>query len=888
VESKGLWQLYVPPEAIGNTLSLVWGYATPERKSIAYKSASIIAWKDPSDWGEGGEGFNPILDPYLIQKSYNVAGLNFSLGSLLHLGDQSPSNTNPLWFDAGSNILYAYFGGQWIETGIATAFLSLQNEFSPPPYTYDLKPGTIWQSPEDRVFIWDAGYQPPEFFYFFPNGLIDGFFYIDPSYQNVQGLYIFNPDSFYIHNPNGITSEGFIFFNCSLNEEGFYVNSPDITQPDWYEISFFDQPLFTSVFSPVYGSYLSVNLDGEPVPNFFTSTNYELNWRVEGDFLYINYKALTTEGRAYPPSITVSSSYGANSEVIDISDDFVSINDVVTSVPYNERGPLNNFRGVWGNKGGARALDFVFDALDIHGFDEREALHLAPLDTLVNFDWMLHQVTGKQCFVGDQPPASAKVGDYYWNNETGSLAVYYKDRDNSLIWVEVNYPISPCALGVEGCNYFPLKPILTTGSCVLDNGDMWQDPVTPGVALYYEGLSLNSVWVEVNWDYDGGLVDGWPFSEPPDPEPDFSVLNIYVSDDLVKLTPDELYVTDDYEIIYSIVPTECAYRFQYIAISDKGVQQFPSLWVGPKDLNYEPVSISEQVFSDAKFFIAPAVQNAGSTLRPWKTRSLEVATPTTVDEEIYDNPLIADLNRGPGDENWDRSFIRLPSEYGRKDSVWNKAKLAVQDFTYGGTNGALKMMQCPTEVVKPQLYDEVAFYKRDPSVGTVLYSESFIYSDVEGFFNLTEYFAAPLIQTGEFAAAEFDFVFDYPYDEWYEANLSDYEPLNIRSTLPNGDWDGVYVEPTGNRPLSGFVTKDLRVKSAIPVPAPVWDASIYKYAPLCPEAPVSFAEDPNNCKVGYAYFAADLAAAEDGFFNQQSDVAWREPLVKDQSLYITT
>jgi hypothetical protein len=259
-----------------------------------------------------------------------------------------------------------------------------------------------------------------------------------------------------------------------------------------------------------------------------------------------------------------------------------------------------------------------------------------------------------------------------------------------------------------------------------------------------------------------------------------------------------------------------------------------------------------------------------------------------VDEEIYDNPLIADLNRGPGDENWDRSFIRLPSEYGRKDSVWNKAKLAVQDFTYGGTNGALKMMQCPTEVVKPQLYDEVAFYKRDPSVGTVLYSESFIYSDVEGFFNLTEYFAAPLIQTGEFAAAEFDFVFDYPYDEWYEANLSDYEPLNIRSTLPNGDWDGVYVEPTGNRPLSGFVTKDLRVKSAIPVPAPVWDASIYKYAPLCPEAPVSFAEDPNNCKVGYAYFAADLAAAEDGFFNQQSDVAWREPLVKDQSLYITT
>jgi hypothetical protein len=70
------------------------------------------------------------------------------------------------------------------------------------------------------------------------------------------------------------------------------------------------------------------------------------------------------------------------------------------------------------------------------------------------------------------------------------------------------------------------------------------------------------------------------------------------------------------------------------------------------------------------------------------------------------------------------------------------------------------------------------------------------------------------------------------------------------------------------------------------MPQPVWDASIYKYPPLCPQGPESYAEDPNNYKVNYAYFAADLAASEDGFFDQSQDVAWREPLVEDQTLYM--
>ena len=886
VESKGLWEMYVPPEATGNRLQLVWGYATPGKKALASKAVQIIAWVDPSDWGEGGQGFNPVLDTYLIEKSYNVAGLNFSLGSFLHLGDSTPYGTNPLWFDQGTNILYSNLNDKWVETGTGIAYLSLQNESAPPPYTYDLVPGTVWQSPSGRVFVWDSGYRVHDFYYIFPNAFRDGFIYIDPSFQSVQGLYYFDPDNFYIHNPNGVTAEGFPYINCLPDDEGFYISNPDVTQPDWYEIGFFDNSLFTTAFTPAYGSYLVVNVDGVAIPNIFEEENYRIDWYVEGEYLYISYRAKTPDGEAFVPSITVSSTFQANNQIIDISEDFTGLREEVTSIPYSERGPLNNFLGAWGNKGGARPLDFVFDALDVHGFDEREALYLEPLDTLIDYDWILSEVTGKKCYISDQPPVGAKIGDYYWNNETGAFSVLYLDRDQVPVWIEIDYPISVCDIGRTDCSYFPLKPILSTGSCVTDNGDLWQDPNTPAVAMFFEAPNGVSTWVETNWDSSIIFDAGWPFSQKADPDPDYESVKIYVTDLFEEMRPDVEYETENYRVSYSIERLLCAYRFKYVALAELGVQEFPQLWAGPSDGGFPPISIRDRVFSEARFFLAPAVQNASSTLRPWKTRSLEVANERTLDEEIYANALVADRNKGPGDENWDRSFIRLPSEYGRSAPAWNKTKLAVQNFTYAGTNGALKEMRCPSLVNTPQLYDEVIFYKRDPSVGTLLYSEPYLFSDVQGFFNLSEYFDEPTTELGEYSLADFDFVPEDRYDEWNEANLEEYQPLHFRQATDSGEWEGVYVEPTGNRPLSGFLNKDLRVRSAITVPAPVWDASIYKYAPLCPEVPESFAEDPNNCKVGYAYFAADLAAAEDGFFDQQKDVAWREPLVEDQTLYM--
>ena len=119
IESKGLWEIYVSPTVIGNTVYFVWPYADPAKKALAVAEANVIGWTDPSDWGYGGKDFNPVLDVYSISKTYNIAGLNFSLGTQLYLGQEPPYTGNPLWYEDSTEILHAFMNGQWVDVAIA-------------------------------------------------------------------------------------------------------------------------------------------------------------------------------------------------------------------------------------------------------------------------------------------------------------------------------------------------------------------------------------------------------------------------------------------------------------------------------------------------------------------------------------------------------------------------------------------------------------------------------------------------------------------------------------------------------------------------------------------------------------------------------------------------
>lgn len=878
VQEKGLWKLFVCPSAIGQEVTLVWNYPDPRADNlVASCPALVVPWKDPSDWGVHGESFNPVLDDYIVTKNYRTPGLNYSLGTKLWLGDLSPLNSNPLWYDAGVNVLYANQNDSWVPVGSATSFTSLDDV---PPSTYELSPGTIWQSANGKVYVWDPGVPQPDWTYYYPDRYEFPLAYYENPFLTSEGFYSYEPENLFIFEPT-YNDGSFYVYNTILDDEGFHVVTPGVRTPDWYEIEFNSDALRDSSWTPAYAQNLYITVDGAEVPNFYYTTNYQVSWAIIGDSLQITYKALTPDGEFNVPEIVILSRNSAGVR-LDVTNDFIQKDDNVSVLPYNEIGVLNNFRGVWGNKGGARSMDLCFDALDIHGFNEREALWLAPISRPVDFNYLLSLVSANQVYVGDAPPSVSREGDLYYNNETGALSLYYVDEDRKQWWVEVDLPTLPSP-------FVPAKPVLSTGGCILNNGDMWKDPVTEGITIFYESPgdenpydSIPGDWVQVNWEYN--------FSETPDPVPDYNSVQVYIGDypnAVVPLTPGVEYIADNFTCSYTIDEETCSFIFNYNATTDLGLQELPDWWVSSQAApTYPYQKISNYVYSDLRFVQAACVQNAESTLRPWKNQDLEVTTELELGEEVYYNPLIADDNKGPGDNDFLKSFIRLPSEYGRKSKKWQQTQLVMQDMAYFGSYHKLYSMRCPNIVQEPDIYEKVFFYGNDPT-GKLLYSEAYLYSDAEGFNDPDILLPERDLHGAEYQDADFDFGRDLLYDSWDEASLSQYSPLHYRQTDSSGSWEGIYVQPQGNQPLSGFVEEDLAGKSVTPATPPVWDASIYKYAPLCPFGPETYTEDANNFKVNYAYFTADLAAAEDGFFDPQADVAWREPVTKGQTLYIT-
>jgi hypothetical protein len=112
------------------------------------------------------------------------------------------------------------------------------------------------------------------------------------------------------------------------------------------------------------------------------------------------------------------------------------------------------------------------------------------------------------------------------------------------------------------------------------------------------------------------------------------------------------------------------------------------------------------------------------------------------------------------------------------------------------------------------------------------------------------------------------------------------ERLSLLSSKVYGDWVGDYVNINPCVPLTGFYTTDLINGGIEPVTAPVWDASIYKFAPTCANDPESYTVDANHYKISYAYFVADASAAEDGFFDIQQEISWRYPETQPKTGYL--
>jgi len=666
---------------------------------------------------------------------------------------------------------------------------------------------------------------------------------------------------------------------------------------------------------------------------------------------------------------------------------------------------LNNFRGVWGNKGGDLPFNFTFDALSIHGFNEQTSVVLPDKVATLAYNDIVNYVYYQKVVISSLAPGAPEPGDLWWNDFTGTLATWIPDASKCFAWVEIDYREAPTqkaiseivyadvtafragsstlpdgtlvriqditglavsdgVIGVQGtltspgyvtlfkdtdATYWtptefgyptvstfaadalllpsqvptyifdstgltrnggnftiPNLSIEITGNYVTllvkyyDNqtwqlysdsilkyianstwfgsdtqGSMWWDyaqalPEVRAASIYYD-----SAWIQVNSHAPGAA---------PAPVFDPTVILFYC--DGVLLQPAVSYVTDNYVFRYDIAAATGEYNFTYNARSFAGKVQLPAITISDALTTTYQADISNLVFSGITYVVSPNVQNAESPLRLWKSQALQVAeTVEHLAEGNYINPLLADLNDGPAQENWEKYFIRLPLEYGRNQGVWQKVALICQDFGYWGSSIEPEKMRCPPEDNLPAIYEELFLYDQPIPDYTYVYAESYLYSNI-GYYNSPE--VGAYANAGVFPAS------DEQFDEFSEAETVEYDPLHNRIadvTSPvnqgYGDWEGKYVNVSPCVALTGYLDVDRESGGVTPVAPPVWDASIYKFAPTCQNTPESYSVDTNHYKIGYAYFIADASAAEDTFFDITKEVSWRYPVTQPKTLYLT-
>ena len=713
-----------------------------------------------------------------------------------------------------------------------------------------------------------------------------------------------------------------------------------------------------------------------------------------------------------PPSLTdsvglTSSLVWANSSSVVANNAHLGVNIVnwVSPSDWNSINVLDNFRGVWGNKGGYLPFNFLFDSLSIHGFDEKSSVYLPPVEASLNFNDIVNFVYYQKTVISELAPGDAELGDIWWNDNTGALAVWLPSDSGCGSWVEIDYrnnpsqqpapslefadvtafrmsamtisphtvvritditglAISDNVIGVQGTLLSPAALILHR----LSDSDYWiPDAFYYGTASEFEadalnlpykvpvnildatGLSPSSPSVNVsnlpitvegaysvlilkyytnkNWEIypnsilkyiaDSALVGGpltgqmwWDFnnpdvlsrgasiyyqnawvevnldvvSEPPAPTLDLGVVLFYCNG--AFLTENVAYITEDFSFTYRQNAGTGRYEFTYTPFTLKGRTQLPAITISDAITTTYRADVTDLLFSGITYYMSPNVYNSETPLRLWKAQDLQVVeTVEHLEEDNYINPLRADLNNGPGPENWERYFVRMPLEYGRDGTEWQKVSLICQDVGYWGSSLDPEMMRCPPEDDAPVIYEELFLYDEPVPDYTYVYSEPYLYSNV-AYFNSVE--GGRFQNSGVFPAS------DVQFDEFFEAELIEYEPLHNRQadvTSPvndgYGDWLGHYVNVNPCRPLTGFFTADLLSRSIEPVAAPVWDASIYKFAPTCESSAASYNVDANHYKIGYAYFVADASAAEDAFFDITQEAAWRYADTQPRTLYLT-
>lgn len=284
------------------------------------------------------------------------------------------------------------------------------------------------------------------------------------------------------------------------------------------------------------------------------------------------------------------------------------------------------------------------------------------------------------------------------------------------------------------------------------------------------------------------------------------------------------------------------------------------------------VRLDHLIFSSPVWRMRPSVTHSLHPLRIWKNRVLNVADSEV--DNLFVNPLIADENTGPDSVASYRQHVRLPVDYQRNGKFWNRAESVMANQAYFSRLLPPSYTNLPITDVLPLLYDEVydepsqdfdnyaTFYVEDFLISTTEKSDTFLQ---DGFEDAALSFEAPDSSSPLTLSSVLD------YDGYQERKLN-----------PDGTRPGSYFKfnDRGER-LTGFLETDIetfRLRPNDSTEPQVNDASPL----IIPN--IEFPDDPDeasftNYTVSYAYFVADLSAADDPVFDPQKFFCHREKVI---------
>jgi len=407
-----------------------------------------------------------------------------------------------------------------------------------------------------------------------------------------------------------------------------------------------------------------------------------------------------------------------------------------------------------------------------------------------------------------------------------------------------------------------------------EQGEMWWDFANPDPTTRMAATWVGNAWVAINYfpplGTDPGVVS-------------FDAVGIYLDGKLIQ--PGDKVDTEDYTFKFNVDTSAGVFNFSYTPYTLKGKTEFPVVLVADALTSAYRADISSYIFSGLRYYMSPNVLDCETPLRIWRPAFLQAVDYLgQLDRGMYPNALIADQNSGPAG-NWSRLLFRLPPSYERNGEKWAKTEMIAQDFTYYGTTVEAERLDCPPSARPPKLYCELTLYPPTVPYDGVIYDEPYIFSSVGTYYSQQD-------------ASDYSNSAVYPTpprvgDDFNPGTLTEYQPLHERiadTVSPPGEgygeWEGTYTVGFECRGLSGNFDEDVAEGALQPIAPPVWDSSIYRCPPTCEAPAPSYVVDVNQFKVGYAYFASDMSAAEDCFFDIQQEVAWRNPEISARSGYV--